>query len=108
MAEKETDQSKPKYQKVEKKFCLTCKKEKYPHYFKNNSKTCTRCETLKNAKALESIFEEEKRLEKEARHLASSNTKSEEWKLANGYSWQWIEVQVTKTATRKMRVLTKK
>lgn len=109
------------YAKKEKFNCVKCKKGRTEHFINKKTMMCNYCtkqqdnkllksksKTLKNAtKEIESIFEFEKRLKKEGKVKVKEMHKTEEWKLQNGYSWVTVEVQVTKTTTRKQRVLRK-
>ena len=109
-----------------KRECINCNTKRTPIFFKNkkNKKLCSICETKqrkrqkdreayykkKNKKADEirlSIFDEEKELRSKAKLSLDELKELEQNKLKSGYSWKWVEVQITKTTTQRQRVLTK-
>lgn len=118
---------KKEYEPKKKYTCVKCNKEKTEAFYDLKKKMCSTCikkaehnlkaklkrNKVKSEKELlqkgmtESIFDFEHRLRLEGKKIAKDNVKTEAWKLANGYTWVTEEVQVTKTTTRKQRVLRK-
>lgn len=117
-----------------KKECVSCNVKRTPIFFKNKKKKnlCSVCESKERKRERDreyyykkkgmpvkprregkkdeirlSIFDEEKELRSKAKLSLDQLKELEQKKLKNGYTWKWVEVQITKTTTQKQRVLTK-
>lgn len=111
--------------KLPKKECTSCKKSFKASAFKKRdgkfSEQCTRCSNkmlpkskpikpkkTKDDRKLESIFESEHRLKKQAKKISFDNVEVEKEKIKNGYSWVNDVINRGTALESKVRVLRKK